>query len=125
MHCQLSIEAKLCSKPMQARQKPNQIPVGVRTFSFAADFRCVLLCPYFCPSSLADPDSPPRLPVPETGRPKQAHHNAKFNADNFIRVTPEFYKYFPVAEVNVVSGHFSVGSEKLPVILSASFVSGR
>lgn len=42
-----------------------------------------------------------------------------------VRRTPGFYRYFPVSEINVTSGHVSVGAEKLPVILCMSFVSGR
>lgn len=52
-------------------------------------------------------------------------HHRKFDLDSLVRTIPEFYHYFPVSEANIVSGHISVGAEKLPVIMCASFVSGR
>ena len=49
----------------------------------------------------------------------------KSDVPSIVRTMPLFYKYFPVMEVNIVSGHLSIGAEKLPVIVCASMMSAR
>jgi hypothetical protein len=66
----------------------------------------------------------PELNVPFYGE-KYGGADKHKQSTQSTRTVPLFYKYFPFCEVNIVSGHLTVGAEKLPVMLSASFVSGR